>query len=177
MIWFSVCAGAIVVAGLSIILRTGRTLPAGSTYADVRTPLIALGRRVVNAADHGSTEELRGDFTLLSKCSLLEVGGGGYLTVRDSACGPISFARAENGPAQSLRAEVGVIGLNPRLPDRTPPRARLDRNSCSCMIRFMFGPIHLLFCLTASYASCTLIDGSLYRPYATTRLAERLTPH
>lgn len=81
------------------------------------------------------------------------------------------------GPRHSLMAELGVRGDSPRFAERRPPRMRLVLNSCSCMMRFMLGPIHLLLFFTASYASCTLNAGFLYSPYATTKLADLLTPH
>lgn len=56
----------------------------------------------------------------------------------------------ENGPPHSLIAELGVIGDSPRSAASRPPRWRLVRNSWSCMIRFILGPIHLLRAFTAS---------------------------
>ena len=50
--------------------------------------------------------------------------------------GPASVDREENGPCHSLSADPGVIGERPRFSGSSPPRARLDLNYCSCMIKF-----------------------------------------
>ena len=57
-------------------------------------------------------------------------------TERAAERGPESVDRAEKGLRHSLSADAGVIGDIPRFSGSKPPRARLDLNSCSCMMKF-----------------------------------------
>lgn len=147
----------------STIFNTGTTWPEGSTYA-VAGLTETEGRPCRLSVDGQGTpdgaEDGPGDRADRPSAALLSLVGA---LAADNGISRVDAGEAmlENGPFHSLKAELGSIGLRPLLPDRRPPRARLDLNSCSCMMRFMLGPIHLLRFLTASYASWTLSDGSL----------------
>jgi hypothetical protein len=103
------------------------------------------GQNPPNGADEGP------GLTLPRSTEFLFSTEGEILPERGRSCEPNDDCLA-NGDRHSLIAELGVIGLMPLplLLARRPPLARLDLNSCNCMIKFMFGPIHLLFVLTAS---------------------------
>lgn len=113
---------------------TGITWPDGSTYVDAGpTVVAALGRSsgTFSSFGHGMPEGAE-EGPGLSAGS--DSSSGGFEDVARPAekgptadCGP--SALAENGPGHSLRAELGVMGERPRLLGRSPPLARLERNS------------------------------------------------
>lgn len=157
----------------STTFTTGTRWPEASTYADVRfTALTVLARRCgtggaswllghfsPDGADDGPGSTGGSDGEGLACCGVSATLADSGIVNADGSEGLL-----EKGPLQSLVPEPGVSGVRARLLDRTPPHDKLVLNSCSCIMRFMFGPIHLLRALTASYASCTLMLGFLYRP-------------
>lgn len=122
---------------------TGTTLPEVFTYAvPGLTALMALARwpaAGLSLVNHGLPEGAEEG----PRLSAASVSAGS--AVAPAERGMVPFAGAD-GKARlhSLNWELGVMGVMPRLPGSKPPFIRLDLNSCSCMIRFMLGPIHLL---------------------------------
>lgn len=77
------------------------------------------------------------------------IGAGETINGDKGAVLGVDSAAASIGHLHSLNADDGVIGLR-ESGTISPPRARLDLNSCSCMMSDMFGPIHLDLFFTMS---------------------------